>query len=127
MLTLRYPVRDGANTYTALTLGGVGLNFSGIERTETYLESYARIQAELLQGVSVNLPNHPEMNRVFDRAAQLSTRSPAQTHPFVDPSGLQQSIRTFIANAETKLQQERAGNAPNPLEVLSNSADTASH
>ena len=69
VLTLRYPVRDGANTYTALTLGGVGLNFSGIERTETYLESYARIQAELLQGVSVNLPNHPEMNRVFDRAA----------------------------------------------------------
>lgn len=127
VLTLRYPVRDGANTHTAITLGGVGLNFSGVDRTETYLTSYARIQSELLQGVSVSLPNHPEMSRVFDRAAQLNDRVPGQSHPFDDPSGLQQSIRTLIENAATKLQQERAGNAPDPLEVLSNAAGTASH
>ena len=126
VLTLRYPVRDGDQTYGAITLGGVGLNFSGVERTQTYLSSYERIQAELLQGVSVSLPNHASMNSVFERAAELSRRAPGQPHAFVDRDGLLASIETIIRNAQTKLQQERAGTAPSALDVLSN-ATTITH
>lgn len=119
VLTLRYPVRDGDQTHQAITLGGVGLNFSGVERTQAYLESYARIQNELLRGVSVSLPNHATMARVFDRARALAQRTPGQAHPFVDRVALTDGIDQIIRNARTKLEQERAGKAPNPLEVLS--------
>jgi len=126
VLTLRYPVRDGDQTYSAITLGGVGLNFSGIERTQTYLSSYERVQSELIQGVSVSLPNHASMAGVFERAAELSRRAPGQSHAFVDRPGLLDSIETIIHNAKTKLSQERAGTAPSALDVLSN-ASTITH
>ena len=38
VLSIRYKVREGDNEYTAMTLGGVGLNFSGVARTETYIQ-----------------------------------------------------------------------------------------
>ena len=50
--TLRYAPRwhciatkhDGDNRHTAMTLGGVGLT-SGVERTQTYIDSYQRLQS----------------------------------------------------------------------------------
>ena len=45
VLTMGYEVKDGAEVHNAITLGGVGLNFSGVERTQSYLESYARLQS----------------------------------------------------------------------------------
>ena len=45
VLSIRYTVREGDNEYTAMTLGGVGLNFSGVARTETYIKSYERLQS----------------------------------------------------------------------------------
>jgi metallo-beta-lactamase class B len=119
VLTLRYTVRDGADEYTAITLGGVGLNFSGVERTETYLESYARLQA-MQDGVSVSLPNHALMGGVFKRRAALTDRAPGDAHPYVDAQGYRSSLAKFVANAETKLAQEKAGTAKDPLEELTN-------
>lgn len=117
VLTLRYQVHDGEQQHTAVTLGGVGLNFSGVERTEMYLDSYRRLQT-LSDGVAVSLPNHASMGRVFERAAMLAQRQPGQPHPFVDPDGYQQSLATFIARAEEKLQAERNGTAPDPMAEL---------
>ncbi len=116
VLTLRYAVRDGDDAYTAVSLGGVGLNFNGVERTETYIESYRRLQA-MQEGVSVSLPNHAMMGRVFERAAALAERGPGDPHPFVDPEGYQADLATFIANAEVKLEAERNGTALDPLEA----------
>lgn len=118
VLTLRYDVQDGEQTHTAVTLGGVGLNFSGVERTEMYLDSYARLQA-MQEGVSVSLPNHASMGGVFERAAALKERAAGDPHPFVDAAAYQHSLAQFVANAEAKLEQEQAGTAPDPLEVLS--------
>jgi metallo-beta-lactamase class B len=119
VLTLRYPVRDGDDTYTAVTLGGVGLNFSGVERTETYIDSYRRLQT-MQDGVSVSLPNHAAMAGVLERGAALAQREPGEAHPFVDAAAYQASLVQFIANAEAKLEAERSGNAPDPLEALTN-------
>ena len=117
VLTLRYAVHDGSDRYTAITLGGVGLNFSGVERTEAYIRSYERLR-ELQQGVSVSLPNHAAMGDVFRRAAALATREPGAPHPFVDATAYQASLNTFLANARQKLEAEKTGTAKNPLEEL---------
>jgi glyoxylase-like metal-dependent hydrolase (beta-lactamase superfamily II) len=118
VLTLRYTVNDGDNSHTAITLGGVGLNFTGVPRTELYLDSYARI-VELQQGASVSLPNHAAMGRVFERAQSLSERKPGDAHPFVDEAAFAADLARFIVNAEEKLMDEKAGTADDPLEALS--------
>ena len=120
VLTMRYTVFDGDDAHTAVTLGGVGLNFSGVERTEKYISSYQRLQ-DMAEGVSVSLPNHAHMGQVFERAAQLAERQPGDPHPFVDPDYYAGSLATFIANAEEKLAAEQAGTARDPLEELTRS------
>ena len=117
VLSLVYDVRDGDNTYKAITLGGVGLNFSGVERTRMYLDSYARL-VSMADDISVSVPNHAAMGGVFERAALLEQRQPGQPHPFVDPAGYKTALATFVANAEAKLIAEQAGTARDPLEEL---------
>ena len=118
VLTMRYQVRDGDTEHTAITLGGVGLNFSGVERTEMYLESYARITG-LQSGAAVSLPNHAAMGRVFERRDALAARKPGEPHPFVDENAFAADIAQFIANAQQKLVDEKSGNATDPLAALS--------
>ena len=117
VLSLGYTGKDGDDTHSILTLGGVGLNFSGIERTETYLDSYRRLQS-MQDSFSVSLPNHQSMGRVFDRRDLLAQRQAGQAHPFVDKPGLNRDLASLIAAAEPKLELERAGNAPDPLAAL---------
>ncbi|MCH1597193.1 MAG: pectin acetylesterase-family hydrolase [Pseudomonadales bacterium] len=117
VLSLGYTGKDGDDTHSILTLGGVGLNFSGIERTETYLDSYRRLQS-MQDSFSVSLPNHQSMGRVFDRRDLLTQRQARQAHPFVDKPGLSRDLASFIAAAESKLELEKAGNAPDPLAAL---------
>jgi glyoxylase-like metal-dependent hydrolase (beta-lactamase superfamily II) len=117
VLTLRYTVRDGAQRHTAITLGGVGLNFSGVERTATYIRSYERLQ-NLQDGVAVSLPNHAAMARVFERRDALARRTPDAPHPFVDPTGYRQSLEQFLDNAKLKLAAEKDGTADDPMAEL---------
>ena len=117
VLSLGYTGKDGADTHSILTLGGVGLNFSGVERTEIYLDSYRRLQS-MQDNFSVSLPNHQSMGRVFDRRDLLAQRQTGQAHPFVDKPGLSRDLASFIAAAETKLRLEKAGTAPDPLAAL---------
>ncbi|MCR9259830.1 MAG: MBL fold metallo-hydrolase [Pseudomonadaceae bacterium] len=117
VLSLVYDVRDGDNTYKAITLGGVGLNFSGVERTQMYLDSYARL-IDMADDISVSLPNHAAMGGVFERAALLEQRQAGQPHFFVDPAGYKAALATFVANAEAKLVAEQAGTAKDPLDEL---------
>jgi len=105
VLSLRFPVRDGVHTYTAFVFGGVGLNFSGVERTEAYLASVRRLQA--LGRIDVNVPNHPGMGRVFERAEALAAREPGEAHPFVDPEGFQTWTEQLLENGRRKLEGEQ--------------------
>lgn len=117
VLTLRYTVRDGDDLHQAITLGGVGLNFSGVQRTESYIASYQRL-LQLSQGVSVSLPNHAAMGRVFQRAQALQQRQSGDTHPFVDGAGLRADLEQFLAAGQAKLIAEKNGTATDPLEEL---------
>ena len=104
----KYTTAD--DRHTALTLGGVGLNFSGVARTETYIDSYQRLQS-MQDDIQVSLPNHQSMGRVFQRRDALPHRANGDPHPFVDAAGYQADLATFVANAQRKLEQEQRGTA----------------
>ncbi len=116
-ISFRYNVRDGEQTHQAITLGGVGLNFGGVERTEMYIQSYERLQAAA-EGIAVSLPNHATMGRVFERRDLLRNRKAGEPHPFVDANGYRADIARFIAAAKGKLEKEKAGMAEDALTTL---------
>ena len=111
VLSLDFDVRDGDQTYRAFTFGGVGLNFSGIDRTEAYLASVARIRALSTTGeqpISVNVANHPGVGKLFERRDRASNRAEGAPHPFVDPEGYATWLDDLESAARQKLVQEMA-------------------
>jgi metallo-beta-lactamase class B len=119
VLSIRYKVREGDKEYTAMTLGGVGLNFSGVERTQTYIQSYERLQS-IQAGTSVSLPNHQAMGDVFARRDLLAARQPGAINPFVNADSYKQDLAKFVAAAKMKLEKEKTGTAPSSLDALVN-------
>jgi metallo-beta-lactamase class B len=105
VLSMSFPVRDGANTYNAFMLGGVGLNFDGVKQTELYLQSMDRIMK--MKNIQVNISNHPDPGKIFQRARLLKTRKPGDPHPFVAADDFQNWLSELKANAEKKLQEEK--------------------
>lgn len=117
VLTLTYTVEDGDARHEAITLGGVGLNFTGVARTRTYIDSYQRLTARS-GGIEVSLPNHPAMADVLERGRRLAARGPADPHPFVDGAAYQRSLADHLAAARDKLEAERNGTAEDPISRL---------
>ena len=111
VLSMDFTVHDGDRSHRAFVLGGVGLNFSGVERTEQYLTSVARVRSLALEEghpIEVNITNHAGMGRIFERAERLSDRSSSDPHPFVDPEGYLSWLDDLQAAAEEKLEAELA-------------------
>lgn len=106
VLSLAFPVRDGINTYNAFMLGGVGLNFEGVKQTEAYLQSIDRVMK--MKNIQVSITNHPDPGKIFQRYQRLKTRKPGEPNPFVDPEGFQNWLMQLKANAEKKLEEEKA-------------------
>ncbi len=109
VLSLEFPARDGKSSHRAFVFGGVGLNFSGVGRTESYLESVARIRilAKQEPPISVFLSNHPAVGMILDHQARLRQRTHEGKHPFVNASGFITHLDGFQRAAEEKLKQER--------------------
>ena len=106
VLSSFFTVYDDGYPHTAFMFGGVGLNFSGVERTETYIDSVKRIQR--ITDIEVNIPNHPGSGDVFERYQQLQERQEGDPHPFVDPEGFYGWLDELLVDAEAKLEEERA-------------------
>jgi metallo-beta-lactamase class B len=105
-MSIVFDVRDGDAKYRAITFGGAGLNFRGVDRTEMYLKSVRRVQT--FDGIDVSLPNHAMMANVFERAETLAEREDGEPHPFVAPDEVQAYWVELIENAEQKLAMEKA-------------------
>lgn len=116
VLSLEFRVRDGDAEHVAFTLGGAGLNFTGVPQAESYVASMERI--EKFRHVQVSLPNHPAMGQVFERARRLADRAAGEPHPFVDPDGFGAWIASLRAQGQQKLALERAGIGGNPMQGL---------
>ena len=109
VLSTRFTVYDRGYPHVAFMFGGVGLNFSGVERTESYINSVQRLQQ--LPDIEVNIPNHEGSGEVFERYEILSDRRDGDPHPFVDPESWNAWLEILLLNAESKLknEQEAAG------------------
>lgn len=106
VLSTRFTVYDDGYPHQAFMFGGVGLNFSGVDRTNMYIDSVKRIQA--IGGIEVNIPNHEASGEVFARNELLKQRGEDEAHPFVDPEGFQAWLDELLVNAEAKLVEEQA-------------------
>lgn len=106
VLSTLFTVYDDGYPHSAFMFGGVGLNFSGVERTEAYIESVQRIQQ--IPDIEVNIPNHAAAGEVFERYEQLQQRQEGDPHPFVDPEGWSDWLDGLLENAQAKLEEERA-------------------
>jgi metallo-beta-lactamase class B len=108
VLSTRFTVYDNGYPHDAFLFGGVGLNFSGVERTEMYISSIQRLMQ--LEEVEVNIPNHPESGEVFERFEMLQNREDGDPHPFVDPESWDGWLEILLLNAQGKLERERSSN-----------------
>ncbi|MEK7794568.1 MAG: MBL fold metallo-hydrolase [Candidatus Hydrogenedentota bacterium] len=105
VLSTEFTVFDNGTPHKAFMFGGVGLNFSGVDRCEMYIHSVERIMA--MKGIEVNVPNHPPMGNVFERAERLAARKPDGSHPFVAPDDFQNWLGDLMKNVQKKLDAER--------------------
>ncbi|MDA1372389.1 MAG: MBL fold metallo-hydrolase [Proteobacteria bacterium] len=105
VLSTRFTVYDRGYPHDAFMFGGVGLNFSGVERTESYINSVQRLQQ--LPDIEVNIPNHEGSGEVFERYEILQDRQDGDPHPFVDPESWTAWLEILLLNAQSKLDNER--------------------
>ena len=82
-----FPVKDGAQTHIAGLFGGTVLNPARqipLAQFEQYLGSIAHWrEATSAAKVDVELMNHPIMDGLFVKLAQLKTRKAGELHPLV--------------------------------------------
>ena len=64
-MSIKFTAYDSGKPHTAFTFGGAGLNFSGVDRTNMYIESVKRARA--MGDIEVSIPNHAGMGQVFER------------------------------------------------------------
>ena len=106
-----FDVKDGASTYRAVTIGGLGLNaVKNSKQVEAYIASVDRL-AELVkrpdQPVTVHLTTHPFSNGLMEARDRLAARKPGEPNPLVDPEGLLKQLALLRSGAEERLAIER--------------------
>jgi metallo-beta-lactamase class B len=106
-----FDVKDGANTYRAITIGGLGLNaIKDSKQVEAYIASVDRITNLVKQPtdpVTVHLTTHPFSNGLMEARDRLAARKPGETNPLVDSEGLLKQLAELRAGAVARLEIER--------------------
>lgn len=106
-----YDVKDGANSYRAITVGGLGLNaIENSKQVEEFIASIDKI-AELVKRptnpVTVHLTTHPFSNGLTELREKVAARKSGETNPLVDPKGLLEQLTYLRQGAEERLDIER--------------------
>jgi len=105
-ISLVYTVYDHGKPYQAITLGGTGFNFPA-EWKKTYIDSMKRMRD--VPNVQVLLPDHQQINDVFELEQKLKMRQPGDPNPFVlGRAGVLSWFNTVIKLAEEKDRMETA-------------------
>lgn len=105
VLSTIFTVYDNGYPHTAFLFGGAGLNFSGVERTQMYIDSIKRMQQ--LPDIEVHISNHPESGAIFERRNMLEQRQDGDPHPFVDPESWTAYLELRLREAHSKLEEEQ--------------------
>ncbi|KAB2913562.1 MAG: MBL fold metallo-hydrolase [Hyphomicrobiaceae bacterium] len=106
-----FDVRDGARTYRAFTVGGLGLNaIRGPEQVEAFIASVKRIRALTeapLQPIQLHLTTHGFSTGLTEAKELLKTCKPGDPHPLIDLAGFRRQLDGLQAGAEKRLIIER--------------------
>ncbi|MET4279798.1 MULTISPECIES: MBL fold metallo-hydrolase [unclassified Bradyrhizobium] len=106
-----FDARDGARTYRAFTVGGLGLNrIRGPEQVEAFIASVKRIRTLTQDGtrpVELHLTTHGFSTGLTEAKDLLKTRKPTDPHPLVDLPGFRRQLDDLQASAEKRLVVER--------------------
>jgi len=108
VLSTRFTVYDNGYPHDAFLFGGSDLDLSGAEQAELYISSVRRIMQ--IEGIEVNIPNHPESAEIFERYEILQDRGDGDPHPFVDPESWAAWLDLLLLGARAKLDNETWGN-----------------
>jgi metallo-beta-lactamase class B len=109
-----FDARDGALSYRALTVGGLGLNrIRGTEQVEAFIASVKRVRAFTQDGarpVQLHLTTHGFSSGLTEAKDLLKTRKPGDPHPLVDLPGFRKLLDDLEGGAEKRLVLERRKN-----------------
>lgn len=107
-----FSVSEGAKTWRAFTVGGLGLNaIEGARQVEAFIASIDRI-VQLMDSaadpIQVHLTTHPFSNNLTEAMQQMKGRKAGDPHPLVDPAGFRAQLASLRAGAVERLAIERA-------------------
>ena len=106
-----FTVKDGAKSYRAITVGGLGLNaIENASQVEGYIASIDRISTLVGSSsdpVQVHLTTHPFSNDLTEAAAQLKARKSGEPNPLVDTAGFKDQLAHLRAGAVERLAAEK--------------------
>ena len=106
-----FDVKDGASTYRAVTIGGLGLNaIKNSKQVENFIASLDRLSGlvkQQKQPVMVHATTHGFSNGLMEARDRLSARKPGELNPLVDPDALLKQIASLRSGAEVRLESER--------------------
>jgi len=104
-------VKDGAQTYHAFVIGGLGLNaIDSAKQVESYIASVDRIDGlvhDKTAPITVHLTTHPFSTGLTEAKEELKSRRSGDPHPLVDPVGFARQLSTLRQGAEQRLDIER--------------------
>ncbi len=107
-----YDVRDGDDTFRAITIGGLGLNaIEGPPQVEAYIRSVDRVRALVEEGdetVQVHLTTHGFSNNMEETRQMHAARADGAPNVFVDPDALLKQVAGLRSRAVSRLEREKA-------------------
>jgi metallo-beta-lactamase class B len=107
-----YDVKDGDDTFRAITVGGLGLNaIDGPTQVEAYIESVDRVRALVEAAdmpVEVHLTTHGFSANLDENRQALATRKAGEPHVFVDPQALLNQVAGLRGRAVNRLELEKS-------------------
>lgn len=106
-----FTVREGARSWRAFTVGGLGLNaIEGSRQVEAFIASIDRITGLMnstTDPIEVHLTTHPFSNGLTEAMQALKARKPGDAHPLVDPAGFKDQLKHLRAGAVERLAIEK--------------------
>lgn len=110
-ISFAFDARDGARTFRAFTIGGLGLNaIRGPEQVEAFIASVKRIRMlteDKVRPIELHLTTHPFSTSLTEAKELLKVRKPSELHPLVDLPGFRKQLDALQDGAEKRLIIER--------------------
>lgn len=97
-----YQAQRGAKRYTAVTIGGQGLNaIEGPKQLDAYIASMKRL-ADPALGIEVDMTAHPFTTGLTERIDAITHLKPQDAHPLVNRAEYLERLEQLIKGAEAR-------------------------